>query len=101
MGLVAVGAVFHDRRMLPQKWTPAFGMATEAVLVNRALQQLTRIRAAVRIVATGTRNLAFSIRHVRGPLQLRPPHLVALQAQFRLWLLGAYVFGERGTVARV
>ena len=35
--LVAVGAVFHDRRMLPQKWTPAFGMATEAVLINRAL----------------------------------------------------------------
>ena len=38
--IVAVGAVFHDRRMLPQKWSPAFGVAGEAVLVHRALNQL-------------------------------------------------------------
>ena len=99
--LMAVGAVLHDRRMLPKKWTPAFGMASEAVLVDRALKQLARIRTPVGVVAAGARDLAFAIRHVRGALQLRPTHLVALQAQFRLWLLGADVFGEGCAIARV
>ena len=76
-------------------------MATDAVLVDRALQQLTRIGAAVRVVATGAGDLALAIGHVRRALQLRPPHLVALQAQFRLRLLGADMFGERRAVARV
>ncbi len=55
----------------------------------------------MRIVATGAGNFAFAIGHVRRALQLRPPHLVALQAQFRLRFLGAYVFGEGRAVARV
>jgi hypothetical protein len=32
------------------------------------------------IVTTGARDFALAIGHVRGALQLRPPHLVALQA---------------------
>src|SRR5690242_20266296 len=87
--------------MLPQKRTPALDMATEAVLVDRTLQQLARVRAAMRIVATGARNLALAIGHVRRALQLRSPHLVALQAQFRLRQFGAYVFGQGRAVARV
>ncbi len=99
--LVAVGAVFHHRRVLPQEWPAAFGMAADAVLIDRALQKLARIRAAVRIVATGAGDFALAIRHVRGALQLGPPHLVALQAQFRLRHFRADVLGQRRSIARV
>ena len=68
MWIMAVGAVFHDRRVLPQERTTTFGMAAEAVLVGRALKQLARIRASMRVVATGAGDLAFAIRHVRGAL---------------------------------
>lgn len=98
--LVAVGTVFHNGGMLPQEWTPAFGMTTEAVLVDRALNELAWVRTSVRVVATGAGDLALAIRHVGGTLQLRPPHLVALEAQLRLRFLGAYGLGERRAVTR-
>src|SRR6476620_12749574 len=69
VGLVAVSAILHHRGMLPQKGAAPFGMAAETVLVDRALQQLARVRASMRVVATGTRDLALAIRHVRGALQ--------------------------------
>jgi hypothetical protein len=40
------------------------------------------------------RNFAFAIRHMGRALQLRPPHLVTLQAQFRLRLFRADMFSE-------
>ena len=64
MRVVAVGAILHYRRMLPQEWSTPFRMATQTVFIDRALNQLTRIRAAVGVMATGARYLAFAIRHV-------------------------------------
>ena len=95
MRLVAIGAVFHHRRMLPQERTAPFGVATQAVLVDRGLSQLAGVGRSVRIVTARARYLAFAVRHVRGALQLRSPHLVTLQTQFRLRLLQAPCVGQR------
>src|SRR5450755_2808207 len=59
--LVAVGAILHDRGMFPEKWSPAFGMAAIAILVDGALNQLTGVWASMRIVATGAGDFAFAV----------------------------------------
>ena len=84
MWFVAVRAVFHDRRVLPKEGPAALGVAAVAVLVCRSLEELVRVRRAMGIVAAGAGYLAFSVGHVRRALQLRAPHQVTLQAQFRL-----------------
>ena len=99
--LMAVGAVFHDGRMLPQKRTTAFGMTAVAILVDGALDELAWVRTSMRVVATGAGNLALAVRHVRGALQLRPAHLMALEAQSRLRLFGAYGGGKGCAVTRL
>src|SRR5689334_16946408 len=66
--LMAVGAVLHDRRMLPHERPAPLGMAAVAVFVNRGLDKLARIRAAMGIVAAGASHLTFAIRHVRRTL---------------------------------
>jgi hypothetical protein len=43
MRFVAIGAVFHNRRVLPEKWTAALRVATQAILVNGALNELAGI----------------------------------------------------------
>src|SRR5271157_5825775 len=91
--LMAIGAVFHHRRVLPQERTTALGMAGEAVLVDRALNQLLRVGSAVRVVTARASHFAFAIRHVGGPLQLCAAHLVTLETEFRLRLLDAPVLG--------
>ena len=53
----------------------------------------------MRIVATGAGNLAFPVRHVRGALQLRSPHLMALETELGLRFFGARVFREWRAVA--
>ena len=97
---VTVGTILHDRGMLPKEWSPAFGMAAVAVLVDGALKQLARIRTTVRIVTARAGDLTLAIRHVRGTLQLCAAHLMALQAKFRLRLLGSDVLSERSAIAR-
>ena len=101
MRLVAVGAVLHDRRVLPEKWPAALGMTAVAVLVNRCLDELAWVRAAMRIVATGAGDFAFAVRHVRRALQLRPPHLVTGEAKFRLGFLRADMLGEWSAISRL
>ena len=91
MRIVAIGAVLHHWRMLPKKWSTPLGVAAVAVLIHRGLEQLRRIGAAVGIVAAGAGDLTLPIRHVGRTLQLRSPHLVALQAQLRLSFLRADV----------
>src|ERR1700756_853068 len=98
---VTVGAVFHYRRMLPNEWTAAFGMASQAILIGCTLNELLGIRRAMRIMATGACNLAFSVGHVRRTLQLSAAHLVALQAEFRLRLLCSTILGKRCVVPAV
>ncbi len=80
MGLMAVRAVFHHRRMFPEKRPTPLRMATQAVFVRCALDELLGIGRAMRIVAARASHFAFPIRHVRRPLQLRSTHLMALQA---------------------
>ena len=84
---MAVGAVLHYRWVFPQEGAAPFGVACQAVFVDRALPELAGIGRAVRIMATATGHLPFPVRHVRGALQLRPPHLVTAQAEFGLSLL--------------
>src|SRR3954470_8557504 len=95
MRFMAVSTVLHHGWVFPQERTTAFRVATEAILVDGTLLKLTRIGRAVWIVATGAGNFAFAIRHVRGALQLRPPHLVTPQAEFGLHLLQASVLRQR------
>jgi hypothetical protein len=101
MGFVAIRAVLHDRRMLKQEWTAPLCMAAQAGFVDRALNQLAGIVSSMRVVTACAGDFAFAIRHMRGSLQLCPPHLVALQAEFRLLLLDAQVFGKGGVVAQI
>ena len=99
--LVAVRAVLHYRRVLPEERTAPFGVAAQTVFVGRALQQLLGIGRAVRIMAAGAGYLAFAVRHVRRTLELCTPHLVALQAQLGLRFLYTPVLRERSVVARI
>ena len=62
--LMARGAVFENRRMLPQERSTSFGMTTEAILCGGCLNQLFRIRTAVWVVAAGAGDFAFAIRHM-------------------------------------
>src|SRR5262249_50677593 len=65
------------------------------------LDQLLRIRTPVRIVTTRAGDLTFAIWHVRRALELCFPHLMALQAQFRLRLLCTVQIGERRIESRI
>lgn len=89
---VAVGAVFKHRRMFPQEGTAALGVAAEAVFVGGRLNELGWIGRTVRIVAAGAGNFALAIRHVGRALQLGAAHLMAPQAEFRLF------FGQAAVV---
>jgi len=99
MRFVAIGAILHYWRVLPQEGTAPLGVATVAILIDRALDQLFGIGRAVRIVATGAGHLAFAEGHVRGALQLGAAHLVALQAEFRLFVLQRFHVAEGSVVA--
>ena len=101
MRLVRVGTVLHHRWMLIKKWTAPLCVAGQAHLVCRACDKLLGIGSSVRVVAARAGDFAFAVGHVRTALQLRAPHLVALQAEFRLLLLDASVLGERCIVANV
>src|SRR5258706_8937661 len=76
--LVAVRAVLEHWRVLPQEGTSAFRVATQAVFIRGALDELPGIRRAVWIVAARAGYFAFAVGHVRRALQLRAAHLVAL-----------------------
>lgn len=80
VGIVAVRAIFHDRRVLPKERAPPLSVATETVLVQSRLDQLGLVGASVRVMTACARDFAFAIRHMGRALQLRPPHLVTLQA---------------------
>src|SRR5881394_2327076 len=58
---VAIRAILHDRRVLPEKWPTAFSMASQTVFRYRGLNQLFWIGAAVRIVTTRASHFAFAI----------------------------------------
>ena len=91
MGFMAIRTVFHNRRMFPQERAAAFRVATQAIFVDGALNELAGIGRAMRIMATRARHLALAIGHMGRPLQLCAAHWMALQAQFWLRLFHAMV----------
>jgi len=99
--LVTRGAVFHDRRVLPEERAPPFRVTTKAVFVHCGLDKLLGVWRAVWVVTTRTRDFALAIRHVRGTLQLGAPHLVAVQTEFRLDFLNATACRQRRDKASV
>src|SRR5262245_52210479 len=94
VGFVTISAVLHDRRVLPQEWPAPFRMAAQTIFSGVRLDQLFWIRTSMWIVATRASHLTFSIRHVRRTLQLRAPHLVALQTELGLLLLDVGDIGQ-------
>jgi len=86
--LVAVGAVFKYRRMLPKKRSAPLGMTGVTVLVNAGLLQLGWIGAAMRVVAIRADDLSFFHRHVRRAHQLRFALEMTLTAHFYFCPLG-------------
>jgi len=98
---MTIGAVFHYRRMLPEEWATTLGMTTQAILVDGGLSELRRVGCAVRIVAAGAGDFAFAVWHVRGPLQLGAPHLMAPKTKLWLSFFEAPVFRQRRVKARL
>ena len=99
MRLMTIAAILQNRRMLPEEGSAPLGVATVAILVDRALDQLLGIGRAVRIVATGASHLAFAEGHMRRALQLGTAHRVALQAEFRRLVLQRYHVAKGSAVA--
>ena len=59
VGFMAVGTIFEDRLMLPEKGASFLRMAGVTVLVHAGLFELGRIGRAMRIMAIRTGNLSF------------------------------------------
>src|ERR1043166_1409160 len=98
---MAVNTVLHHWRVLPPERATPFGVATQAILVDRGLPKLTRIGRSVRVMAARAGHFALPVRHVRGSLQLRSAHLVTPKAKFRLGFFQAFVFRKRRVEARL
>src|ERR1700694_3168282 len=50
VGFVAIRAVFHYRRVLPEEGTAAFRVAAQAILINSALNELAGIGRTMRVM---------------------------------------------------
>ena len=91
MSLVTVQAVLQDRRMLPKERTPLVSVATHAFVGDRDPVDKLLGSRPVRVVATRAGDRpglpSSSNGHVRRPLELHGPHLVALAAQVILDLV--------------
>ena len=82
--LVAIGTIFKDRRMLPEKRAAPLCMAHVTGFIDACLFKLRRIRSSVRVVAIGTGQLPFRERHVGGAHELGPSLQVTLTANLCL-----------------
>ena len=98
MRFMAIRAVLKDRWVLPEKRAAAFGVATETILVDAALDELAGIGRSMWIVAARAGDLPLAIGHMGRSLQLRAAHGMALQAELRLGLFDAFIFRKRGAV---
>ena len=76
--LMAIGALFYDRGMLPKKRSAPLGVDQAAGFINACLYELRRIGSSVRVVAVRTGHLSFPERHVRGAHELALSLQVAL-----------------------
>ncbi len=62
--LMTVGTAFENRRMLVEKRSATFGMASVAVLIDAGLFELGGIWRTMRVMAIGTGDFALSERHM-------------------------------------
>lgn len=81
---MAVSAVVHDGRVLPQEGAAFFGVAGIAGLVYRFLHQQFGSRGSVRIVAVGAGDLAFDDGMARETMNLGAHVLVTAETDFGL-----------------
>ena len=70
MWLVAIEAIFTNRRVFPKEWTTLLSMALVAIVVHRIFTQQRFGGTAVRVMAIRTSDLAFAQRHVRRKVHL-------------------------------
>ena len=84
MRVMAVAAVFCNRRMLPQVRATLLGMAIKTGLVQRLPGELPLACLSVRAVATAAVHLALPYRVCERLQHLRALLLVAIEADFRL-----------------
>ena len=70
MRIMAVGAILHHRRMLPQERTAPLRMTLVAGLVGRAFDQQLGIGSSMRVMAICASDLSFSKRHVSRAINL-------------------------------
>ena len=82
--LMAIGAIFYDRRVLPKKRPASLTVAQVTGFINAWLYELRRIRSSVGVVAVCAGHLSFPERHVRGAHKLAFSLEVALTANFNL-----------------
>ncbi len=80
VGFMAVNAILHHWRVLPQERATPFGMATQAIFIHCGLSKLSGIGRAMWVVAARASYLAFPVRHMRRALQLCSSHLVTPEA---------------------
>jgi hypothetical protein len=81
---MAIDTVLHHWRVLPQERATPFGVATQAILINGRLPELSGIWCAMRVMAACAGYFAFAVRHVRRALQLCSAHLMTPEAELRL-----------------
>src|ERR1035437_1620570 len=88
VSFMAVEAVLHDRRVLPQERPAPFRVALVAGLVDRSRHQERGIGAAVRVVAARAGHASLPYRHVRRALKLRLAPGMAVEASLHRSPLG-------------
>jgi len=71
VGVVAIAAIFYDRRMLPKVGAALFGMTVEAGIVERLTRELPFACLAVSAMASAAVHLALSNRMRMGLERLR------------------------------
>lgn len=80
VGFMAIGAILHRRRMLPEKRSPLLGMAGITELVHRVGLEQRVGDASMGVVAARAGHLSFPQRHMGGAHQLRFSLNVTLSA---------------------
>ena len=102
MRLVAQGAIFGNRWVLPEERPTLVGVAAEAVVVEGDLPQQRLARAPVGVMAIGTIRLTLGDGVARGQLKLRLHLGMAVQADFLGILLAEdHILALVGVVATV
>ena len=78
--VVAIEAIFTNRRVFPKEWTTLLSMALVAIVVHRIFTQHGLGGTAVRVMAIRTSDLAFTQRHVGRKVRLRASVFMTLEA---------------------